>query len=89
MENKTLLNTLNPANILGPAEECRRAGQGARIGDMQKRLFAVKEAVFYLSISRATLYRLVENNDVKSILIGKRRLFDVHDLDDFIEALKN
>jgi len=55
----------------------------------KKRLMDVKEAVFYLSISRATLYRLVENNDVKSILIGKRRLFDVHDLDDFIEALKN
>ncbi len=53
----------------------------------KKRLMDVKEAVFYLSISRATLYRLVENNDVKSILIGKRRLFDVHDLDDFIEAL--
>ncbi|HPN99008.1 MAG TPA: helix-turn-helix domain-containing protein [Syntrophorhabdaceae bacterium] len=55
----------------------------------KKRLMDVKEAVFYLSISRATLYRLVENNDVKSILIGKRRLFDVYDLDDFIEALKN
>jgi len=55
----------------------------------KKRLMDVKEAASYLSISRATLYRLVENNDVKSILIGKRRLFDVHDLDDFIEALKN
>jgi excisionase family DNA binding protein len=59
------------------------------IDEYNKRLIDVKAAAEYLSISRATLYRLVEENKIKSILLGNRRLFDIIELDQFIEELKH
>jgi excisionase family DNA binding protein len=57
--------------------------------EYDKRLLDVKAAAEYLSISRATLYRLVEENKINSILLGNRRLFDIIELDQFIEELKH
>ena len=53
-----------------------------------KRLLDVKEAAVYLSISRSKLYQWVEANKINSIKIDRRRLFDIRDLDDFIDDLK-
>ena len=53
-----------------------------------KRLLDVKEAAVYLSISRSKLYQWVEANKINSIKIDRRRLFDIRDLDAFIENLK-
>ena len=49
-----------------------------------KRLFSAHEAARYLCISRAKLYEL----QIRSLKIGSRRLFDLNDLDEFIERLK-
>ena len=53
-----------------------------------KRLLGAKEAADYLSISRSKLYQWADRNRIPSVRIDTRRLFDVNDLDDFIEKLK-
>ena len=53
-----------------------------------KRLLDAKTAASYLSISRSKLYQWAEANKIKSIRIDKRRLFDIYDLDAFVESLK-
>ncbi len=54
-----------------------------------KRLLTVKEAAEYLSISRSHLYTLAKSRKIRSLKFGKRRLFDIFDLDAFIEQLKS
>ncbi len=56
--------------------------------NLEKRLLDVKSAALYLSISRSKLYQWAEANKIKSVRIDKRRLFDVYDLDEFIDSLK-
>ena len=53
-----------------------------------KRLLDVKEAAEYLSISRTTIYYLVQEGRIKSVQIRTRRLFDVDDLDLYVQQLK-
>jgi excisionase family DNA binding protein len=55
---------------------------------VNKRLLDVKSASEYLSISRALLYQLAANGKISSFKINSRRLFDVNDLDEFVEKLK-
>jgi len=53
-----------------------------------KRLLDAKEAAKYLSISRSNLYQWVESGKLKSLKLGSRRLFDILDLNEFIDKLK-
>lgn len=53
-----------------------------------KRLLDVKSAAKYLSISRSKLYQWVEDGKIPSLRIDNRRLFDVLELNDFVEGLK-
>ncbi|OQB72535.1 MAG: Helix-turn-helix domain protein [Deltaproteobacteria bacterium ADurb.Bin135] len=53
-----------------------------------KRLFTVNEACTYLSISRMSLYRMMERKEIAPVKIGNRTLFDKRDLDEFIEKAK-
>ncbi|OVE79129.1 hypothetical protein BVY01_03400 [bacterium I07] len=55
---------------------------------VNKRLLNSKEAAAYLSISRSKLYQWVENAKIISVRIDGRRLFDVLDLDEFVNNLK-
>ena len=55
---------------------------------VNKRLLSAQEASEYLSISRALLYQWVDKKRIPSLKINRRRLFDVNDLDDFVEQLK-
>ena len=55
---------------------------------LNKRLLDVKAAANYLSISRSKLYQWAERERIRSVRIDTRRLFDVNDLDEFIESLK-
>jgi len=57
---------------------------------LPKRLFDVEEAASYLGISRRTLYNGIAPRSkkpfpVKPKRIGKKVLFDIKDLDQFIE----
>lgn len=53
-----------------------------------KRLLSYKEASVYIGLSVSQLKRLVRKGILPSVVIGKRRLFDIHDLDEFIEQKK-
>ena len=55
---------------------------------LNKRLLDVKAAANYLSISRSKLYQWADRDRIRSVRIDTRRLFDVNDLDEFIESLK-
>ena len=55
---------------------------------VHKRLLDVKAAADYLSISRSKLYQWADKGKIKSLRIDSRRLFDVMDLDAFVEQLK-
>ena len=57
--------------------------------DKFKRLLTAKEAANYISHSRSHIYKLLKSKEIKSFKIGKRRLFDIQDLDLYIEELKN
>ena len=48
----------------------------------------MKSAAEYLSLSRSKLYQLVEAEKISSLKIDGRRLFDVMDLNEFVEELK-
>lgn len=56
--------------------------------DTAKRLFTVKEACTYLSVSHSTLYRMIERKEITPLDIGGRTLFDRKDLDEMIEKAK-
>ena len=53
-----------------------------------KRLLDVKAAAEYLSISRAKLYQWVDAGKIPSVRIDSRRLFDILELNEFVEQLK-
>ena len=55
---------------------------------VNKRLLDVKSAAEYLSISRALLYQVATKGMIPNIKINSRRLFDVNDLDEFVDRLK-
>lgn len=55
---------------------------------MNKRLLDVKAAAEYLSISRAKLYQWVDKGRIPSVRIDSRRLFDIRELNAFVEKLK-
>ena len=53
-----------------------------------KRLLDVKNAAEYLSISRAKLYQWVDAGKIPRVRIDSRRLFDILELNEFVERLK-
>lgn len=53
-----------------------------------KRLLDAKSAAEYLSISRAKLYQWVDAGKIPSLRIDSRRLFDILELNEFVESLK-
>ena len=58
------------------------------MGVSNKRLLDAKAAAMFLCISRATLYRLIQKEQIHSLRIGNRRLFDINELDDFVDNLR-
>ena len=55
---------------------------------IDKRLLDSKSAANYLSISRSKLYQWVDAGKIPSVRIDNRRLFDVLELNEFVEQLK-
>ena len=51
---------------------------------LAKAALSIDEAVIYLGIRRATLYRLLDSGAIKSFHIGRRRLIVQSELDSFI-----
>ena len=40
----------------------------------------------YTTLSRATIYRHIKNNSIPSITVGKRRLFVIDDIDNWLRG---
>lgn len=51
-------------------------------------LLTVDETMAMLRVSKWTLYRLMQRNELKSVKIGKKRLFQETDLLTFVEQHK-
>jgi len=55
---------------------------------IERRLFPVDDAAYYLGISRRQVYKLVEAGEIPKVPIGSRSMFDRVDLDAYIERIK-
>lgn len=49
---------------------------------------SVDEAVRRLGLSRMTLYRLIQTDQLRTLKVGRRRLIRVTELDRFIAAME-
>lgn len=56
--------------------------------NLERRLLNYKAAAMYLGISLRAMGELAKDGEVRKTQIGHRVLFDVHDLDAFIERVK-
>jgi len=53
-----------------------------------RRLLSAEEAATYLNLSRREIYNMVANKDLRAVKHGKRTMFDIRDLNEWIEAHK-
>ena len=51
---------------------------------IRPRWVSIEAASFYCSVSRATVYRLIEREDIVASSIGSRRLIDLDSIDDYL-----
>ena len=56
---------------------------------MEKRYLSMNDASEYLSLSRITLHRLVQSGQMPSYKVGKKRLFDKQELDEWMQTKKD
>lgn len=71
------------------AEALRRALADARSsGPAAPDMLTVEETCQCLRISKWTLYRLIQNNKLKTVKIGSRRLIRVRAIVEFIDHLE-
>jgi excisionase family DNA binding protein len=42
--------------------------------------------VKYTTLSRSTIYRYIQNNSIPSIIVGRRRIFVVSEIDEWINT---
>ncbi len=61
----------------------------SNVPQSEKLLFSIKEVAEILGIGRTTVYRLVENGELKSAKIGSRRVFTRGHLEQFCERLES
>lgn len=55
---------------------------------IERRLLNYKQVATYLGISLRGANQLAADGDLLKVLIGNRVLFDVRDVDDYIERIK-
>jgi excisionase family DNA binding protein len=56
---------------------------------LTKAAYSVNETLSVLSISKSTLYRLIERGDLKSVKLGKKTLFLAPDLAALLNRLRD
>lgn len=54
----------------------------------QKDIFTVQEAAEYLTVSTKTFYKLIQNEELKSLKIGSRYKIASKDLSQYVESKK-
>jgi excisionase family DNA binding protein len=52
------------------------------------RLLRIRDAARYLSCTYGWVETLVREKSVPSLILGKRRLIDIRDLDSYVESVK-
>ena len=58
-----------------------------RVAKTMPRLLAIKQATYELGISRTALYELIDDEKLRTIKIGRRRLVPVEAIEEFIAGL--
>jgi excisionase family DNA binding protein len=53
-----------------------------------RRVFSAEEAGIYIGLSRAEIYNMIGTRELRAVKHGKRTMFDVRDLDEWIERNK-
>jgi excisionase family DNA binding protein len=53
-----------------------------------RRLLSPEEAAVYLSLSKREVYNMIANNQLVSVTHGRRKMLDIRDLDEWIDANK-
>jgi len=53
---------------------------------IEKRWLSTKEACWYTSLSRNTLYKLLKEKKIKANKVGRKLLWDRYSIDKFLEA---
>ena len=56
--------------------------------ELKKKYYSVKEVSLYTSIAPSTLYQWAAEGQIPSIKIGKKVLFDILEIDQFLDSLK-
>jgi len=56
---------------------------------LEKRYLSMNDASEYLSLSKITLHRLIHAGKIPSYKVGKKRLFDMHELDQWMQSKKD
>lgn len=64
----------------------KKASNGATVS---KRLYTVPECATYIGKTPGMIYQLVSERTIPFVKIGRSTLFDINDLDAFIEANKH
>lgn len=62
-------------------EEHKETDESEGVG---KKLISIQEATEMLSISKWTLYKLLQRNEIKSMKVGARRLIPTAEIDAFV-----
>ena len=65
--------------------------RGVRLTESRKRMMRVKDAAHYLSLSRWTVRNMAHRGDLRFVQVTEQSpmLFDIHDLDRWIEQSKH
>lgn len=84
----SIFNNKNYQHNNGSSRNLRKNSGIDNMEVFKKRLLDVKSAADYLSISRAKLYQWVDAGKIPSVRIDGRRLFDILELNEFVERLK-
>jgi len=53
-----------------------------------RRLLSIKESAAYLSLSKREVYNMISNHQLSTVAHGRRKMFDIRDVDEWIERNK-
>jgi excisionase family DNA binding protein len=59
-----------------------------RVPSVAPRLLRIADAAHYLSCTYGLMETLIREKRIRSMILGKRRVVDLRDLDEFVDRIK-
>jgi excisionase family DNA binding protein len=78
----------SPASTYRRTENMKPVAEPTVISPIVPRLLRIADAAQYLSSSYGFVETLVREKRVPSMMLGKRRVIDIRDLDSYIDQIK-